>query len=215
MGPKPECTTLELVAVKGGAGHPKYIAIREEVLRRHGVEKEPFHRIARDLGVSDDTVRRSWDSTHREEVQAAVTEGRSPNRGRYRHLAAGKIKRMREMIIMADGTSREIAVAVGVSTNTVQRERKRMPPRRNNRASGMGMIYVSARRLPIKLCSTSLSCSGRFHRCELESDGTCRGRCNRLRGQATQPTAVAFTAASSRIAEWQRVETGSHIRAVL
>ncbi len=108
------------------SGPPKYIAIREEVLRRHGVEKEPFHRIARDLGVSEDTVRRSWDSTHREEVQAAVSEGRSPNRGRYRHLAADKIKRMREMILMADGTSREIAVAVGVSTNTVQRERKRM-----------------------------------------------------------------------------------------
>jgi hypothetical protein len=38
-----------------------------------------------------------------------------------------------------------------------------MPPRRNNRAGGMGTIYVSARRLSIKLCSTSPSCNGRFH----------------------------------------------------
>jgi DNA invertase Pin-like site-specific DNA recombinase len=106
-------------------GPPKYIAIREEVLSRH-VGKVSFHRIAVDLGVSECTVRRSWDSAHREEVQAAVAEGRTPNRGGYRHLAADKIKRMREMILMANGTSREIAMAVGVSTNTVQRERKRM-----------------------------------------------------------------------------------------
>jgi hypothetical protein len=61
-----------------------------------------------------------------DQIARAGLVARVPKRGTYRHLAADKIKRMREMILMADGTSREIAVAVGVSTNTVQRERKRM-----------------------------------------------------------------------------------------
>ena len=124
-------------------GPPKYIAIREQVLRRHGIDKESFHRIARELGVSEDTVRQSWDSAHREESHVAVAEGRTPNRDGYRHLAADKIKRMREMILIADGTSREIGVAVGVSTNTVQRERKRMLARRNNQASGIGSFTLA------------------------------------------------------------------------
>jgi site-specific DNA recombinase len=120
------CTKPTGKKTRKRSGPPKYIAIREEVLHRHGVGNVSFVRIAQDLAVCEGTVRRSWDSAHREEVHAAVTEGRTPNRGGYRHLAADKIKRMREMILMADGTSREIAVAVGVSTNTVQRERKRM-----------------------------------------------------------------------------------------
>jgi len=46
---------------------------------------------------------------------------------------------MREMILMADGTSRKIAVAVGVSTITVQRERKRMLEGRNNRECALSV----------------------------------------------------------------------------
>ncbi len=121
------------------SGPPKYLAIRDEVLRRHDVDKESLNRIAHEPGVCESTVRRSWDSAHTEEILAAAAEGRTPVRGGYRHLAAGKIKWMREMILMADGTSRKIAVAVGVSTITVQRERKRMLEGRNNRECALSV----------------------------------------------------------------------------
>ena len=81
---------------------------------------------ARELDVSEGTVRRSWDSAHRDDLLSAAAEGRSPNRGGYRHLAAEKIKRMRELIVTGKDTTREIAVTIAVSTNTVQRERNRM-----------------------------------------------------------------------------------------
>ena len=96
------------------------------MLRRHRVGKDSFQRIARELGVSEGTVRRAWDSMHAEEVSTAAADGRTPNRGGYRHLAADKISRMREMILLGNSTTREIALADEVSNNTVQRERNRM-----------------------------------------------------------------------------------------
>ena len=97
----------------------------------HGAHETTFvltrgHRIARELGVSGGTVRRSWDSAHPEEIQAAAEEGRTPIRGGYRHLPQDKIQRMREMVVKGETTTPEIAVAVGVSINTVRRERVRM-----------------------------------------------------------------------------------------
>lgn len=40
-------------------GPPKYIANRDEVVRWHGVKNQPLDRIARELSVSEGTVRRA------------------------------------------------------------------------------------------------------------------------------------------------------------
>jgi hypothetical protein len=60
------------------------------------------------------------------DTEEVAADGRTPNRGGYRHFAADKINRMREMILMGNSTTQDIALAAEVSNNHVQLERNRM-----------------------------------------------------------------------------------------
>jgi AraC-like DNA-binding protein len=104
-------------------GPPKYQSIAPEVAKRRDEEKQTFARIADDLGVSESTVTRAYDYLHQESLQKAAYAGETPNRGQWRHIPAEKIDEMRRLLKEGKMTVAMIADDVGVSTQTVCRER--------------------------------------------------------------------------------------------
>ena len=60
------------------------------------------------------------------EIKSAAAEGRTPNRGSYRHLPAVRVTQKRDLILTGKYTARKMAPATGVSFNTSRRERLRV-----------------------------------------------------------------------------------------
>jgi DNA invertase Pin-like site-specific DNA recombinase len=104
-------------------GPPKYQSIASEVAKRRDKEKQTFACIAEDLGVSESTATRAYDYLHQESLEKAACAGETPNRGRWRHIAAEKIDEMRRLLNEGKMTVAKIADEVGVSPQTVYRER--------------------------------------------------------------------------------------------
>jgi predicted DNA-binding protein (UPF0251 family) len=99
---------------------PAYVRLADEVTRLHDVEMMHFVRIAERLGVSGGTVIRAYDMTHRDSLEAAAEQGRTPRRGRGPRLGAqvhGEILRL----LRSGQKPKEVAAKVGCSEGTVYR----------------------------------------------------------------------------------------------
>ncbi len=99
----------------------KYKDLAPRVAELHDVQKKPLDRIAKQLGVSEGTVRRAYDHAHPEAVRQAVAEKAAVNRGRFTHLDHTIFEKIREL--SGQGQSpKEIAAVVGCGVSTVRRE---------------------------------------------------------------------------------------------
>lgn len=99
----------------------RYKDIAPRVAELRDVQKKPLDRIAKQLGVSEGTVRRAYDHAHPEAVRQAVAEKAAIKRGRFTHLDHTIFEMIRDL--SGQGQSpKEIAAVVGCGVSTVWRE---------------------------------------------------------------------------------------------
>ncbi|HRX79944.1 MAG TPA: hypothetical protein P5307_12825, partial [Pirellulaceae bacterium] len=103
-------------------GPPRHQVIADEVARRREAG-ESFAKISKDLSVSASTATRAFDFANREQLEAAAEEGETPRRGHWRRIPAEKINEVRRLLHASKLKPPEIARRVGVSPQTVRRER--------------------------------------------------------------------------------------------
>jgi site-specific DNA recombinase len=96
-----------------------------EVVRLRDEEAWSFRRIAEHLGISAGTVTRVYDRHQHENVQRSAGMGKTPARGRYRHLDRELVAKV-ESMLKAGRPAQEIAKAVNCGVSTVYRERRRL-----------------------------------------------------------------------------------------
>jgi DNA-binding transcriptional ArsR family regulator len=113
----------------GSNAPPLHEQIRDDVVRLRDEEKRTWPKIVdwlkneKGLAVSEGTVRRAYDNAHQEEMRGAVNSGKTPDRGRWRHIPEKTIRQIRRLLKAGKLTPSEIARKVGVSPQTVYRER--------------------------------------------------------------------------------------------
>jgi len=108
-----------------GAKPAKYTEIAPEVIHLRDTKKMSFKKIAAKLSVSESTVRRAYDSEHRETARAAAERGETPSRGQYSHLGEDVYQQIRVLLRSGKKPS-EVAAQVGCGTSTVYRVRQKM-----------------------------------------------------------------------------------------
>lgn len=124
-GERPKWPSKKKSTQGNGGNKEKYLTYCNEVTERRA-RGESFASIARELGVSEHTVRRAWDHTHRESILQAAQSSATPARGNYRHIDADKLEMAQSLLRKGKRTIREIATQTGVSESTVRREKHRM-----------------------------------------------------------------------------------------
>ena len=88
-------------------------------------DHKSFPKIAAEKGISEATARRAYDTARPEAVREAAEKGQPPQRGRYSHLGAQRLRRIRELL--CDGKKdTDIAAEVHCGKSTVGRVRRQM-----------------------------------------------------------------------------------------
>ncbi|GAA4428743.1 hypothetical protein GCM10023155_19550 [Bremerella cremea] len=111
-------------------GQAKHLVIQDDVVRLRDEELRSILKIKswllknRDIEVSESTIRRAYAEAHKDEIHNAVMKGETPNRGRSRRISRETIQMIRKLLVEGKLTAREIARKAGVSSQTVERERK-------------------------------------------------------------------------------------------
>jgi DNA-binding CsgD family transcriptional regulator len=109
----------------GNGPKPKYLQIVDAVTRLRDRGNAPFEKIAAQLGVSKNTVKRAYDHAHVHIFREAAERGETPRRGRYSHLGEDLFDRVRQLLL-AGKKPKDIAVELGCSVGTVNRTRRAM-----------------------------------------------------------------------------------------
>lgn len=107
---------------RDNANEQKYRVVSGEVSKRRS-KGESIAKIARELGIGKATVRRALDFANQDEVRASAKSGKTPNRGRWRHISSETMERVRALLKLGDLSIREIAAETGVSQSTIRREK--------------------------------------------------------------------------------------------
>jgi DNA invertase Pin-like site-specific DNA recombinase len=112
-------------------GKPKRIPLVErhgpEILRRRDLNQS-FDSIARNLKINPASARRIFDQLRPEAINEAIAKGEKPNRGKYSHIPPEKFEEIRALLKQGVPI-KDIAQKVGVSYNTVLREKCKMVAR--------------------------------------------------------------------------------------
>jgi hypothetical protein len=111
---------------KGGkAKEAKYRGLMPLMAELRDIDNQTFEQIARDHNVGVSTVRRAYDATHPEQVDAALAAGRPIQRGSYLDIGGKNRQLIREMLLKKAKTG-EIRKKIGCSVSTVALVRKQM-----------------------------------------------------------------------------------------
>lgn len=127
-----ECLNFALTGVRPQwktKGKPKgtnskkqrYLEISAEVVRRHDVERQTFAKIARELKVSEHTVRRAYDAGRPDLLEAARQAGEAPKRPNNICYPKAVLDSVAEMVKAGERNVNRIAVETACGEGTVRR----------------------------------------------------------------------------------------------
>ncbi|WP_437192503.1 helix-turn-helix domain-containing protein [Planctomicrobium sp. SH527] len=124
-GERPKWPKKKKESKGNGANREKYMSHCDEVVRRRSAGQS-FAKIALELDLAEQTVRRAWDHANLDATAKAAATGATPNRGSYRHLPTEKIQEAQKLLKEGKLTIREIATQTGLSPSTIRREKHRV-----------------------------------------------------------------------------------------
>jgi DNA invertase Pin-like site-specific DNA recombinase len=117
-----------------GAGAAKYLHIKEQVVQLRD-KKRSIKKIAKELNVSEQTVRRAYDDARPEAVKEAAENGERPRRGSYSHLGEDKLQEIRTRLAAGEKPP-AVAKQVGCGSSTVYRIKDQMKQEPGGAAGG-------------------------------------------------------------------------------